>query len=204
LPDLVVQEWVEGADSDLYFCLQYRATDGTTVCSFTGRKLSIWPRDIGGTASCTAAPDARPVLEPLTESFFQRVSFVGMGGLEFKKNASTGRFVMIEPTVGRVDAQEEVATIHGTNIPLAAYRHEIGLPVPRVEQDSVPVIWRDFWAHWRSTRGSHSERATKGTTTVCDAYWRRGDPMPALFRLLGGSASSLRKTMRRATIGSLR
>src|SRR5262249_43822312 len=82
VPDLVAQEWVEGADSDLYFCLQYRAADGTTVCSFTGRKLSIWPPDIGGTASCTAAPDARPVLERLTESFFQRVSFVGMGGLE--------------------------------------------------------------------------------------------------------------------------
>src|SRR3954452_5484639 len=29
LPNLVVQEWIEGADSDIYFCLQYRGRNGT-------------------------------------------------------------------------------------------------------------------------------------------------------------------------------
>jgi predicted ATP-grasp superfamily ATP-dependent carboligase len=193
---LVVQEWIEGPDSDLYFCLQYRAIDGATVCSFTGRKLSIWPPDVGVTASCTAAPEARPILQPLTEAFFERVSFVGMGGIEFKRDGRTGQFLMIEPTVGRIDGQEEVATFHGANIPLAAYLHEIGSPGLRVGADPPSVIWRDFFSHCRSVLGNRS-RPAKPHTRVYDAYWRRDDPIPSLFRFLDGSVRSLRRTRRR-------
>src|SRR5215510_2230722 len=78
VPHLVVQEWIEGPDSELYFCLQYRGANGSTVCSFTGRKLAIWPPDVGVTVSCTAAPEAEPVLRPLTEAFFRAASFVGL------------------------------------------------------------------------------------------------------------------------------
>jgi D-aspartate ligase len=54
LPDLVAQEWIEGADTALYFCLQYRGAGGA-IASFTGRKLSIWPpRHPRRTASCSA------------------------------------------------------------------------------------------------------------------------------------------------------
>jgi D-aspartate ligase len=188
---LVVQEWIEGPDCDLYFCLQYRATDGTTVCSFTGRKLSIWPPDVGVTASCTAAPEVRPILQPMTEAFFERVSFVGMGGIEFKRDRHTGQFLMIEPTVGRIDGQEEVATFHGANIPLAAYLHEIGSPRLRVREDPSQVIWRNFFLHWRSVHSNRS-RPAKPDTRVYDAYWCRDDPIPSLFHFLDGSVRFLR------------
>lgn len=197
VPELVVQEWIEGADSDLYFCLQYRGPDGRTVASFTGRKLSIWPPDIGVTASCTAAPEVRPILQPLTEAFFDRVSFVGMGGIEFKREATSGRFVLIEPTVGRIDAQEEVATMHGINIPLAAYRYETGAGTATQQGEGPPVIWRDFVAHWRAVRRSPTPPAALPPMAVYDAYWRRDDPLPMMFYLLGGSLRALRKSMRR-------
>ena len=156
------------------------------MCSFTGRKLSIWPPDVGLTASLTAAPDVRHILQPLTEAFFERVSFVGMGGIEFKRDAGTGQFLMIEPTVGRADAQEEVATMHGVNIPFAAYLHEIGLwRCPGSNPDPVPVIWRDFWSHWRSSRGRRPRPAVKLNRRVYDAYWRRDDPIPSSLRLPG-------------------
>ena len=198
VPGLVVQEWIEGPDSDLYFCLLYRAIDGATVCSFTGRKLSIWPPDVGTTASCTAAPEVRTILQPLTEAFFERVSFVGMGGIEFKRDGRTGEFLMIEPTVGRIDGQEEVATLHDANIPLAAYLHEIGSSGPRVGEDPPPVIWRDFFSHCMSVRSNRS-RPAKPNTKVYDAYWRRDDPIPSLFHLLDGSAKFLRKALHRAS-----
>jgi hypothetical protein len=70
------------------------------------------------------------MVESLTDAFFRRVSFVGMGGIEFKRDPRTGEFLMIEPTAGRIDAQEEVATLHGANIPVAAYSYEAGLTVP--------------------------------------------------------------------------
>lgn len=196
VPGLVVQEWIEGPDTEIYFSLLYRAVDGSTVCCFTGRKLSIWPPDVGVTASCTAAPEVHHILEPLTRSFFERVSFVGMGGIEFKKDIRTGQFLMVEPTAGRVDAQEEVATIHGVNIPLMVYLYEAELPPAARPMTLTPIVWRDTWAHIRSTRHNPTLRVNIQGCKVFDAYWRINDPLPALVHSLGGSVRSLRKALR--------
>ena len=85
MPDLVVQEWIQGGDENIYFCLQYVAADGRAVCSFTGRKLSIWPRNVGETASCTAAPEAHAILGPLTEEFFRKVRLHRHGQCRIQK-----------------------------------------------------------------------------------------------------------------------
>jgi hypothetical protein len=58
------------------------------------------------TASCTAAPEVHATLHQLTEAFFAQMSFEGMGSMEFKRDARSGDFLMIEPTVGRIDWQE--------------------------------------------------------------------------------------------------
>ncbi len=194
--DLIIQEWIEGPASAIYFCLQYRAADGATVGSFTGRKLTIWPLDVGATASCTVAPDARRILQPLTEAFFESVSFVGMGGMEFKKDDRTGQFLMIEPTVGRIDGQEEVATLHGVNIPLAAYCHQAGFPRIDCVSEPNPVIWRIFVSDWRASRsnGAHSELITDAR--IYDAYWRTDDLVPALFHFRDELEESLRRAVR--------
>jgi D-aspartate ligase len=196
LPDIVVQEWIEGPDSDLYFCLQYVGANGLTVSSFTGRKLGIWPPDVGLTTSCTVARDAEAILQPLTEAFFRRVSFTGMGAIEFKKDAHTGEFIMVEPTVGRIDGQEEVATLHGVNIPLAAYLYETGQPVPAPREDLPAVIWKAPVLHW----GSHRTRTglTVGPNIrVYDAYWRANDPFPILSHLLHEALYALQRRVRR-------
>jgi predicted ATP-grasp superfamily ATP-dependent carboligase len=198
--DLVVQEWIGGPDSELYFCLQYRGVNGAVVCSFTGRKLSIWPPDVGVTASCTAAPAAREALQSLTEAFFERVSFIGMGSIEFKRDISSGQFLMIEPTVGRVNGQEEVATLHGANIPLAAYLYEIGEPVPLVEEDPPPVVWRDSLSHLRFVHANRSSLTTHPNARICDAYWRADDPVPVVFHFLGRLVGLFRKIRRRVPL----
>jgi predicted ATP-grasp superfamily ATP-dependent carboligase len=197
LPSLVIQEWIEGPDSELYFCLQYCAADGNSVCSFTGRKLGIWPPDVGLTASCTAAPDAQPILQPLTEAIFRQLSFVGMGSIEYKRDARTGQFLIVEPTAGRINGQEEVATLHGANIPLAAYFYESGLPVPHVEANPPPVIWRDPFRHWRSVRRNPSRPTAPPNIRVYDAYWRLDDPVPMLFHLLQEAVNALQRGVRR-------
>ena len=124
VPEVIVQEWVDGAESDIYFCLQYRGQDGATIISFTGRKLRCWPPQTGSTARCTSAPEYEEHLERLTTDFFTKVGCVGMCSMEYKKDRRTGQFVMIEPTVGRTDWQEEVAMLNGVNIPFAAYCYE--------------------------------------------------------------------------------
>ena len=114
--EIIVQEWIEGGDSDVYFCLQYRPEKGHSV-SFVGRKLCQWPMLVGGTACCAPAPEAAKELTALTDAFFTAVGFVGVGSMEYKRDARDGRFYMVEPTVGRTDYQEEIAFLNGVNIP---------------------------------------------------------------------------------------
>ena len=50
----VVQEWIEGDDSDVHFCLVYRDRSGRELAHQTGRKLVQWPVGTGNTAICTS------------------------------------------------------------------------------------------------------------------------------------------------------
>jgi predicted ATP-grasp superfamily ATP-dependent carboligase len=188
-PDLIVQEWIEGEDSDIYFCLQYRGAEGRVVASFTGRKLRSWPPRTGNTLSCCAAPEAAPALEPLTNAFFVAVQCEGMCSLEFKRDARTGEFLMIEPTVGRSDWQEEIATLCGVNIPLAAYWHELGRAAVTIRQnaESPPVIWRAPTCYWRSVLVTRSIDHVPPNGRIARAAWRLDDPAPvACYWLLWG------------------
>ncbi|NTV70740.1 MAG: FAD-dependent oxidoreductase [Azonexaceae bacterium] len=178
LSDLIVQEWIEGTDSDIYFCLQYIGADKTTVASFAGRKIRSWPPRVGGTASCTSAPEYHDELTAMTELFFRKVGFVGMGSMEYKLDPRDGCFYMVEPTVGRTDFQEEVATVNGTNIALAAYFYQIGLSVPRSAYLTPPRIWREpITDRWSAEL---QPELPQPSGDVIDAYWRLNDPLPWL------------------------
>ena len=73
----ILQEWIDGTDSDVYFCLQYRRPSGGDPVSFCGRKTLQWPPLVGGTATCIPAPEADSVLEATTSKFFTMMGFVG-------------------------------------------------------------------------------------------------------------------------------
>lgn len=181
LADMVVQEWIEGRDSDIYFCLQYIGKEGELVSSFTGRKIRSWPPRIGGTASCTAAWEHHPELTETTRAFFKKVGFTGIGSMEYKLDARDRRFYMVEPTVARTDFQEEVATVNGCNLPLAAYCYELGLPLPTVVPVTPPRAWRDAQVdRWSREEGNGEVDQASQSHQMVDAHWRWNDPTPWL------------------------
>lgn len=183
-PDLIVQEWVEGEESDIYFCLQYRGEGGRIVSSFVGRKLRSWPPQTGSTASCTAAPEAAEYLERLTTEFFDETDVVGMCSMEFKKDRRIGKYFMIEPTIGRTDWQEEVASINGVDIPLAAYNYEHGLPLPERKTRSA-LVWIDPPAYFRSLVCDRSLRhGPAASIRMRSASWSLLDPVASVFFVL--------------------
>jgi D-aspartate ligase len=195
VPEVIVQEWVEGAESNIYFCFQYRGENGATVISFTGRKLRCWPPQTGSTASCTSAPEYEGHLEKLTTDFFRKVGCVGMCSMEYKQDRRTGQFVMIEPTVGRTDWQEEVAMLNGVNIPFAAYSYEIASPPPAINRPHTPRIWGYEPYYWCSVFVSRTlADAGPKPAKYMSACWRISDPVPFAFLCL----SSLRAIMNRS------
>lgn len=179
MPDIVVQEWIEGPDSSIYFCLQCINPNGDVVASFTGRKIRSWPPQVGGTASCMEALEEHAFLSELTANFFKRAGAFGLLGMEYKKHSRTGTMMMVEPTIGRTDYQEEVATLNGVNLPAAAYCCELNLPLGDGGEKRQPVAWRVSSDDARSfaLQGPSGYTIPKGTKVV-DALWRLSDPLP--------------------------
>ena len=194
----VVQEWIEGEDSDVHFCLQYRRRDGQAV-SFTGRKTCQWPPLVGGTATCMPAANADAELTATTNRFFDAVGFIGLGSMEYKCDRRDGRFYMVEPTVGRTDYQEEVATLNGVNLPYAAWLGEQGLPMAASTRPAPPIAWRDPYGHHNAVHGGAVDalETLAPKMRVADAYLRAGDPGPYLAARLEPVLKRLRRAATR-------
>jgi D-aspartate ligase len=167
----VVQEWIDGPDSNIYFALFHCGLSPASRSIFFGRKIAANPPRIGSTAICVPAPEAADMLRPLTEKFLDLSQYEGLGSLEYKWDPRRRRFVIIEPTVGRTDSQEEIATSNGLNLPLIAYRYELGLPIPERRQVNA-VAWRESFRTIRV--------GSRVGTRIYDGYWRQNDPLPAL------------------------
>lgn len=186
MQDVVVQEWIAGPDSNIYFCLQAIDRTGRLVAAFSGRKIRSWPPAVGGTASCLPAPEVHAELVGLTSRFFRHAGVVGMASMEYKRDAQSGEFRMVEPTIGRTDYQEEVATLNGVNLPFAAYCAELGLRFPTPHPFARQTIWRVRSQDDASALAQH-QRPDEGFVSharVVDALWRASDPRPWLHENL--------------------
>ena len=118
---LMVQEWIPGGDSNVYYCLVYFNDQSDCLASFTGYKIRQWP--VGtGTASSTA-PVENPFVSERTVEILQQIKYSGFGSVEFKLHDLNGKYYLIEPTVGRVEQIGYVATINGVNLPLRCYNN---------------------------------------------------------------------------------
>jgi len=168
---LVAQEWIEGPDSSIYFALFHCGAQPDSRSIFFGRKIAAHPPGLGSTAVCVPAAEATELLRPLTEKFIDVSEYRGLGSLEFKWDSRSRRFVVIEPTVGRTDWQEEIAALNGVNLALIAYCHELGLPEPAAQSTNA-AAWRESVLHLRS--------CIEIRERLYDGYWRLDDPLPAL------------------------
>jgi D-aspartate ligase len=186
--EVIVQEWIEGSNDSIFFSLCYMGEP--SAVAFTGRKGRSWPPQVGLTASCWAAPEVANELEDLTIRFFRAVGVTnGFASMEFKRDRRDGRFLMVEPTVGRTDGQVEISALCGINLCHVAYCDAAGLPRPPLELDPTHV-WRDEFRDVLCARmlgtGCHYPAGHR----VHNAYWRWDDPAPGLIeskRCLGSA-----------------
>lgn len=101
---------------------------------------------------------------------------------------------MVEPTIGRTDYQEEVATLNGVNIPLAAYEAELGLPHGRDKVRNPVRIWRDRDADQLSAARANGNKPWKpDDARIVDALWRASDPMPAIASYANRAVRRIRR-----------
>jgi predicted ATP-grasp superfamily ATP-dependent carboligase len=198
--EVLVQEWIEGTNDSIYFSLCYMGEPKPVA--FTGRKGRSWPPQIGVTASCWAAPEVAEELEDLTIRYFRHVGFTnGFASMEFKRDQRDGRFLMVEPTVGRTNGQIEISALCGVNLCYVAYCDLGGLPRPPLRLDPTHV-WRDEFTDALAARILGTDCSYPAGHQVHNAFWRWDDPLPALAAASNFAGRGLRRLQR--AVGGLR
>jgi predicted ATP-grasp superfamily ATP-dependent carboligase len=182
---VVAQEWIEGDDSDIYFALFVCDRASRVLGLFSGRKLVCTPPHVGNTAICAPAGEHAAAVAQLATQFVSVAGYRGIGGVEFKRDSRTGRFVIIEPTVGRTDWQSEVATLNGVNLPLLAMMEALDRPAGALAAcagGGASADGIDEATGWRSSAGFRRPAglAPPGLA-LRDGYFRFGDPLPGLY-----------------------
>jgi D-aspartate ligase len=188
---LIVQHWIEGADTNHITCNCYFGHDSEPLVTFTSRKLRQWPQKTGQGCFGEAYRDDHVACE--TVRLYQSVGFRGLGYLEMKRDQNTGKYYIIEPNVGRPTGRSATAEANGVELIYTMYCDAIGrsLPINREQKDgSVKWIYlrQDIqsalysWLHgeltlrewWQSMRGPKWH-----------AIFSRTDPAPFWFDLWG-------------------
>jgi D-aspartate ligase len=202
--DYVIQEWIPGPDSNVFFHLAYHDGEGSPVATFTGRKIRQWPPLMGSTSMAEPAQSAE--VQAQAQRLFDLVGFRGLGSVEFKRDPRDGSFKITEPTVGRPNLQSEVATANGVNIAFRAY---CDLAQANPERTWVPernVRWvfieRDIKSSLHYLRRNELTlrelfRSYRGPRYYAEFSSR--DPLPALIRLAQILLEGLSRRFRRSS-----
>ncbi len=128
VPELVVQQWVEGPESNLYSFNGYYDRNSELLVGFTARKLRQYPPGVG--QSCYGEEVRADELVEAAELLFRSAGMVGLAYLEMKRDERTGEFFAIEPNIGRPTGRSAIAEAGGVALHYTAYCDAAGLPLP--------------------------------------------------------------------------
>lgn len=208
--EMIVQEWIAGGDEEHFTCNAYFGQKSEPLATLTTQKLRQWP--ITGGQACLSVAVRDETVEAATLDLFRKAGHRGLGYLEMKRDARTGRYLIIEPNIGRPTGRSASAESAGVELLYTMYCDAIGRPLPEDRtQKHCEVKWvylkRDFQAalsHW--LRGELTLRdwitSLRGPKVEALFSWR--DPLPFWADLGHGiavAASLLAGRTRRARAG---
>ena len=127
-PEVLIQEYVSGEETDIVVCCCYVARDGELLAHFTARKLRQSP-PMFGTGCAVEAADI-PEIVPLAARLLRSCGYTGLAEVEFKHDKVAGKFYLIEVNPRHWD-QHELGTLVGVNLTWMAYTDMIGSTMSR-------------------------------------------------------------------------
>ena len=174
---LMVQEWVDGTDADLYSCNCYFDADSEPRVTFIARKLRQWPPETG--TSCLGEEVRND--EVLEESIrlFRNVGYQGLGYVEMKRDRRTGKHYIIEPNIGRPTGRSAIAEAGGVELVYSMYCDVLQRPLPTSRRQQYKGV---KWIHLRRDLQSALFYYRRGDLTLAE-WWRswRGKKGFAIF-----------------------
>ena len=193
---LMVQDWIDGPDANLYSCNCYFNNQNEPLVTFIARKLRQWPPETG--TSCLGEEVRNDEVLEASLALFKGVNYHGLGYVEMKRDDRTGKHYIIEPNIGRPTGRSAISEFSGVELLYTMYCDLTGLPLPanRVQQyQGTKWIYlrRDLqsgYYYWRKGQLSLVDWFKSVWGVRQDAVFSRRDLRPFLADL-GGSAGSL-------------
>ena len=119
--EVVIQEWIQGGDERIAFCLTFYDDNSEQAVSFPGRKLRQWAIRCGNTAMCEPSPrEWAEGISRLTETIFKKVRFKGLGSIEYKIRPDSNVPVT---TIIHLTSRYWTLTYRWTQLGWQQYRH---------------------------------------------------------------------------------
>ncbi|MCA0984805.1 ATP-grasp domain-containing protein [Halobacillus yeomjeoni] len=183
--EVIVQRIIPGFDDHMYTFDAYLNQDSKVTHWVTCQKLRQFPINYG--ASVYTQQKHVPELYELGAKFLEGIGYKGFAEIEFKKDAQTGRYYLIEINV-RITNLNHLLYKTGINIPWITYRELIGEPLdPKaVEEDKNMVFWyayEDLLAvreYIKTGQLSIKQVITSYFRPKAPAIWDPKDPKPAM------------------------
>ncbi|MBP3967282.1 carboxylate--amine ligase [Paenibacillus lignilyticus] len=187
--EVIVQRIIPGFDDHMYTFDAYMNQDSKVTHWVTCQKFRQYPINFG--ASVYTGQRYVPELYELGAKFFEAVKFKGFAEIEFKKDAVTGQFYLIEINV-RITNLNNLLFRTGVNIPYITYRELTGSPLPphAVNKDTGLVFWYAYEDLLAVRNYIKTKQLTVGQVIgsyfkpKAHAIWDWKDPKPA-FAFLG-------------------
>jgi D-aspartate ligase len=141
--EVIVQRIISGFDDHMYTFDAYLNQDSKVTHWSTCQKYRQYPINFG--ASVYTGQKYVPELYDIGAKFFEDIKWKGFAEIEFKKDAETGQYYLIEINVRMTNFNHLLYDI-GLNMPYITYMELTGNPVePKaVEEDLNRVFWYGY------------------------------------------------------------
>jgi D-aspartate ligase len=137
-PEILVQEWIPGGVENLAVIGAYVGENSEPLAYFTARKLVQSPADFG--TGCVVRSEEIPELLAPTRLLWRALHYRGMAEVEYKYDARTGEYRLIEMNTRHWD-QHELGCASGVNLTWAAYCDLTGQPASRPRCRTTQTTW---------------------------------------------------------------
>jgi predicted ATP-grasp superfamily ATP-dependent carboligase len=174
---LMVQEWIEGNDADLYSCNCYFNADSEPLVTFIARKIRQWPIETG--TSCLGEECRNDAVLEESLRLFRSVNYHGLGYVEMKRDQRTGKHYIIEPNIGRPTGRSAIAETGDVELLYTKYCDLLSLPLPANRTQKYQGV---KWMYLRHDIQSALYYWWRGKLTLRE-WWKsiRGRKMDAVF-----------------------
>ena len=203
---LLIQEYVEGDDRQIWSFHGFADEDGRLLAWFVGRKIRTYPVLTGTSSFLELAHDDE--VAALGRQVVASLPLKGVFKIDLKRNARTGQLRVLEVNA-RYNLWHYLGTVNGVNLPSTAYRYlvygERPTTEPRPRADYRWIYLRYDWRAYRQLAARGELRFAGWLASlvskpfVCQLFsWR--DPLPFFDRGWYWASTKLRRvsgTLRR-------